>query len=94
MIATGSAFGGLFSGFIINATSNWRWIFWMDSILTGTCCLIISLLLPETSFARPVTSEEGAGPDVMSVPHRHELAWKQRLSVTGWRDEYVLLRCS
>ncbi|MCJ1298599.1 hypothetical protein MMC08_001389 [Hypocenomyce scalaris] len=53
MIALGSAFGGLFAGFVMNGSNgNWRWICGMNSILTGTCFLLILVSQPETNFLR------------------------------------------
>ena len=58
-IAAGSAFGGIFGGLVFNANSDWRWIFWMNSILTGFCLLLTIVFQPETNFKRPYDTEIG-----------------------------------
>ncbi len=90
MIASGSAFGGLFGGFVINANPDWRWVFWMDSILTGTCFLLILLLQPETNFDRPEDSELGEGItalDLAALRQNSKPSFTRALSVTAWYDK-------
>jgi MFS family permease len=42
--AIGPILGGALADF-----ANWRWIFWLLTILSATCLLMVVLLLPETS---------------------------------------------
>ena len=52
MVAGGSALDGMIGGQIAHATTNWRWIFWMDVILTRICLLVTTLFQAETNFKR------------------------------------------
>ena len=92
MIAGGSSLGGIFAGLVINANPNWRWIFWMDSILTGICLLLTILFLPETNFKRPTDSELSEGSETTMVKsdagHR-KYSWRKSLSVVGYYDRSV-----
>ena len=94
MIAGGSSLGGIFAGLVINANPNWRWIFWMDSALTGTCLLLTIIFLPETSFKRPADSELGEGSEVTTVKSKggsRKYSWQNALSVVGYYDRFVRL---
>ena len=94
MIAGGSSLGGIFAGLVINANPDWRWIFWMDSVLTGTCLLLTILFLPETNFKRPVDSEIGEGSEsamLKSDNARRSYSWRSALSVLGYYDRYMHL---
>ena len=88
MITGGGAFGGIFSGLITNANPAWQWVFWMDSILTGTCLLLTILFLPETNFRRPVEFENGGDSDCPQPPmtiveHHATPSLIQSLNVLG-----------
>jgi MFS family permease len=89
MIAGGSSLGGIFAGLVIGANPNWRWIFWMDSIVVGTCLVLTILFLPETNFKRPAESEisEGTASAIVKPNGgRSNYSWRNALSVTGYYD--------
>jgi MFS family permease len=95
MIAGGSSLGGIFAGLVINANQNWHWIFWMDSIVVGTCLVLTILFLPETNFKRPADSEISEGSEsgmVKSESGRSNYSWRNALSVTGYYDRYACLQ--
>lgn len=52
-----TAIGPILGG-ALTSYSGWRWIFWFLTILSGTCLLLVALLLPET--ARSVVGD-GSG---------------------------------
>jgi MFS family permease len=92
MIAGGSALGGIFAGQIENATPNWRWVFWMNVILTGVCSLITILFQAETNFHRPTDHETGEGLESSQLESIRLIAkpsWAQSLSVTSWYNRLV-----
>lgn len=87
MISTGSALGSLFAGFVINSSQNWRWINWMNSILTGACFLLVLILQPETNFERPAVSELGdrdSSSDQTTGPVSEYTWWKSMNLFTGY----------
>lgn len=94
MIAGGSALGGIFSGFVARATPNWRWVFWMNVILTGSSLLITFLFQAETNFNRPADCEAGEGLEASQldgIRRRTKSSWARSLSVTSWYDRSVLV---
>ncbi|OBT94853.1 hypothetical protein VE01_06358 [Pseudogymnoascus verrucosus] len=89
MIASGSALGGVFSGLVANANPDWRWVFWMNVILTGVCFLATVLFQAETNFERPPEYETGEGLEASQLPDiraRSNASWAKSLSVTSWYD--------
>lgn len=88
MIASGSAIGSIFAGLVARANSDWRWVFWMDSVLTGTCFLITVLFQPESNFDRPIESETGEEPTapVVAEIQRSKYSWTKSLSIWAWYD--------
>ncbi|OAA68002.1 Major facilitator superfamily domain, general substrate transporter [Niveomyces insectorum RCEF 264] len=87
MIGGGSALGGIFGGLVVNASNQWRWVFWMCSILNGTCFLLIAIFYEETNFARP--DEDEAGDDTNSSgTHltRSNYNFVHSLSLLRWHD--------
>ena len=61
----------------------------MDSVLTGTCLLLIILFLPETSFKRPVDSELSGGSEetvVKAGSGNRRYSWRSALSVVGYYE--------
>jgi MFS family permease len=91
MIAVGSALGSVFSGLIVRATLDWRWVFWMNVTLTGVCFLAALLFQAETNFRRPVEYETGEGLEqfeLASIRTRANSTWAQSLSVTSWYERY------
>ena len=93
-ITFGSGLGGIFAGLVSRANPNWRWVFWMNSILTGICFVIAILFSRETNFRRPPENEGGEGmhPDELEgIRARATHSWVQSLSVTSWYDRYVLI---
>ena len=89
MIASGSALGGLFAGFVAHSTPNWRWVFWMNAILTGVNFLLSVFFQAETNFERPPEYENGEGLDpsqLADIRARANSAWLKSLSVTSWYD--------
>ena len=93
MISLGSCFGGIFSGLVANANSDWRWVLWMDAILSGLCLLIVVMLQAETNFERPPDSEDGAGLDASEFDalrsNARTFQWTRSLSVVEWYDRSV-----
>ena len=85
MIASGAAFGGLFAGFAIHSSNNWRWAFGMNSILTGVAFLLVLFFLPETNFRRPVESEVGEDTRTDDAAPAN-YSWIKGLSLWGWYD--------
>ena len=93
MIAGGSSIGGIFAGLIGRATTDWRWVFWMNTILTGVCFVFILFFQAETNFARPLLSESGEGmeeAEFAELRSRTRRSFVTALSVTGWYDKYVI----
>lgn len=43
-LAIGPIFGGVLANY-----PGWRWIFWLLALLSGTCLVLLALLLPETA---------------------------------------------
>lgn len=89
MIASGSAFGGIFAGLVVGANPDWRWIFWMDSILTGVCMVVIILFQPETNFIRPADTEDGGETEQAVTTQQGQYSWKQSLGLFAWYDRCV-----
>jgi MFS family permease len=85
MIGGGSSIGGVFSGLVVNASGNWRWVQWMCTILTGTSFLLVLFFLPETNFKRSAESELGEGPQYDENGHE-KITWVQSLNVFGGYD--------
>lgn len=44
----GPVLGPLVSGFIIESSLSWRWVFWVMMIFAGVCTLLAAVFLPET----------------------------------------------
>ena len=94
MFTVGTALGGIFSGLVANATPNWRWVFWMNVILTGVLFVVIVLFQAETNFLRPPENETGEGMDPAELPAIRANAksrWVDSLTVTAWYDRYAPL---
>jgi len=91
MIASGAAFGGIFAGFAIHGSGNWRWAFGMNSILTGVMFLLIFFFLPETNFRRPVETEVGDSTGTDDEPAPKTYNWIKSLAFWGWYDRWVIL---
>lgn len=92
MIAGGSAFGGVFAGYVANANSNWRWVFWMNAMLTGACFLTTLLFQAETNFTRPQEFENGEGmqpSELATLRKRSKSSWLKSLNMLGWYDRCV-----
>ena len=100
MISFGNSLGGIFGGLVANANPNWRWVFWMNVILTGTCFLTAILFAAETNYQRPLDNEGGEGmhpSELEAIRARANSTWVQSLNVTSWYDRYgqgVFLRRS
>lgn len=91
VFTVGTSCGGMFSGFIGNATTEWRWVLWQNVILTGTLFLVIILFCPETNFKRPPQTEDGEGlpqSELAALQARAGGSWIKSLGVTGWYDRY------
>ncbi|KIX92651.1 uncharacterized protein Z520_11680 [Fonsecaea multimorphosa CBS 102226] len=94
VIAFGNSFGAIFAGLITNATPNWRWIFWMDAIVTGVLFLLMVFAMPETNFERPTATEMGETEDlapVLTQEKRSHLSYVQSLKVTSFYDKKTSL---
>ena len=90
-ITFGSALGGIFAGLVATANPDWRWVFWMNAVLTGVCFLVAILFFPETNFRRPPEFEDGEGmhpSELVAIRARSTHSWVKSLSVTGWYDRY------
>jgi MFS family permease len=93
MVTSGGAFGGIFAGYIVKASTDWRWVFWMDTILTAICLLLVVLFLPETNFRRPVHLENNEESETILVPvttieHKSKLTLWDALSISRGYDRY------
>ncbi|OAA56302.1 MFS transporter [Niveomyces insectorum RCEF 264] len=93
MIASGSAFGGIFGGLAVHYTGNWRWAFGLNAILTGISFLLVIFFLPETNFKRPPESErgEGSASDSEVAPKRTWRNWVEGLAFWGYYDHETSL---
>ena len=92
MIAIGSSLGGVFAGLIANANPDWRWVFWMNSIMTGVCFLATALFQAETNFMRPEEYETGEGmepSELAAIRAGAKGNWVKSLGVTSWYERYV-----
>jgi MFS family permease len=89
MIAGGSAFGGIFAGLVARATTNFRWVFGMDAILTGVCFFLVVFFQAETNFERPPEFENGEGisaTELRDMKSRVHQNWFKSLGVRSWYD--------
>lgn len=87
MFTVGSACGGIFAGLVSNANSNWRWVFWMNVILTGALFVATFLFQTETNFNRPVEFENGDGLDSSELPAlraRVKVNWIKSMGFTSF----------
>ncbi|KAK5996299.1 MFS transporter cpaT-like protein [Cladobotryum mycophilum] len=91
MIGGGSALGGIFGGLVVNASSDWRWIFWMCSIMTGTCFVSLVLCYQETNFARPPETEGGDDTDVEHEVIKSTYSFTQAFNMFAWHDRETSL---
>ena len=95
MIGVGSALGGVFAGLVADNDPNWRWVFGMNSILTGILVLTTTFFQAETNFERPTAFEDDAGmeeSELATLWDGKRLPWLQTLSVTGWYDRSVRIQ--
>lgn len=93
MIAVGSALGGVFGGYVANANPNWRWVFHMDTILTGVVFLATIIFQAETNFVRPQEYETGEGmqrSELQAIRAQGKVNWTKSLGITAWYDKYVI----
>jgi MFS family permease len=86
MIAGGNALGGVFGGLVVNTRSDWRWIFWMCSILHGSCFAMIALFYQETNFARPEETETANNVEAQTETVQANYSFCRALSVLSWYD--------
>ncbi|KIX03500.1 uncharacterized protein Z518_07053 [Rhinocladiella mackenziei CBS 650.93] len=89
MFTVGSSLGGVFAGFVANANPDWRWVFWMNVILTGFLFLTTILFQAETNFKRPAEYESGEGllpSELAAIRARANSSWIKSLGVTGWYE--------
>ena len=92
VFSTGSGISGTFAGLIANVNPNWRWVFWMNTILVGVLFVMVLLLAAETNFIRPEDTEGGEGLDPAQleiIRARNKSSWVQSLSLFGWYDRLV-----
>ena len=90
VFSTGSSLAGFFAGLIANATGGWRWVMWMNTILIGTCLLLVILFSAETNFKRPKETEGGEGLEPSELARLRALSQTSRvksLGVFGWYDK-------
>lgn len=57
-LAGGSLIGGLIGSYIANAPEGWRYTFWIPGIISAGLLVLAFVLLPETLFDRPATSQD------------------------------------
>ncbi|OQU99388.1 hypothetical protein CLAIMM_05024 [Cladophialophora immunda] len=93
MIGGGSALGGIFGGLVVNANSDWHWIFWMCAILTGVCFLLIVLFCAETNFIRPEDTEglDNGQQELVTEMIRTKYHFGRSLKLWGWYDRETSL---
>lgn len=89
MFTVGVSLGGIWSGLIANATPDWHWVLWHDTILTGAVFLVVFLFVAETNFKRPPENESGEGmpiAELAEIRTRAKSTWVETLSFTSWYD--------
>lgn len=87
--STGSSISAVFAGLIANSTPNWRWVFWLNTILIGICLVLVILFSAETNFKRPEETEGGEGLDAAQLEPlraRSQSSWYKSMSLFGWYD--------
>ncbi|KAK4936593.1 hypothetical protein LTR10_022580 [Elasticomyces elasticus] len=87
LFTLGTSLGGIFSGLIANATTNWHWVYWHQVFLTGALFLGTVLFQAETNFDRPLDNEFGEGLPASQLAHlraRAKSSWIKSLGVTSW----------
>lgn len=91
MQGAGPALGSVFGGLVANATTEWRWVFWMTAVPSGLCMLLVIACIPETNFKRPVADNTaGMTPSAFAELRRTlNLSHGAALSVNGWYDRYA-----
>lgn len=91
-IASGSAIGCIFAGLVANANPDFRWVFWMDSILTGFCFTCTVFFFAETNFERAVDIDNCEGLEasqLAAIRARSKTPWFMAFSLTSWHDRLV-----
>lgn len=84
----GPALGPIVSGFIYVTGTSWRWLFWVCTIFSGVCLVLVVLTLPETyapiillKKAKRIRKE--TGDDRYKAPiELVKIEWKDRLNKT------------
>lgn len=92
VFSTGSSLAGFFAGLVANKDGDWRWVMWMNTILIGTCLVLVILFSAETNFKRPEEAEGGEGLDPTELEHlraRTKSSWFKSLGLFGWYDRSV-----
>lgn len=86
LFTIGTSLGGIFAGLIANATTEGRWVWWMNAIITGFLFLTILLFSAKTSYARPLENESGEGmepSELEAIRARGDGRWITSLSFTS-----------
>lgn len=89
MFTIGSSSSGIFAGLIAHANPNWRWVWWMNTILTGFLFCTVLLFSAETTFIRPLENESGEGieqSELDAIRASTKTSWTSSLSITSWYD--------
>ncbi|EST07941.1 Major facilitator superfamily [Kalmanozyma brasiliensis GHG001] len=84
----GPALGPIVSGFIAVSGTSWRWLFWVCTIFSGVCLILVVATLPETyapiillKKAKRIRKE--TGDDRYKAPiELVKIEWKDRLNKT------------
>ena len=88
MQGAGPSLGSIFGGLVAHASSDYRWVFWLNAIPSGICMLLVILLIPETNFHRSVEDNKAGVTPAQFAEMRSTLHFSNRdaLSLTGWWD--------
>lgn len=91
MFTVGTSCGGIFAGLVANSASDYRWVWWMNVILTGFLFIVVLLFTSETNFLRPKENESGEGmeaSELEAIRARANSRWVSSLSFTSWYYRY------
>ncbi len=94
----GPALGPIVSGFIEVSNVNWRWLFWVCTIFSGACLVLVVLFLPET-FAPIILLKKAKRIRKETGDNRYkapieliEINWNDRLNKTLLKPFIMLVQ--